>query len=56
MKVEILESAVGSAQVAVNLQRQETKEGQAEFVYYQKLLLSLIRSGSVWLVDVAQWQ
>ena len=56
MKVEILESAVGSAQVEVNLQRRETKEGQAEFVYYQKLLLSLIRSGSAWLVDGAEWQ
>ena len=58
LKVEILnlDETAGSAAVEVNLQRQETKEGQAEFVYYQKMLLSLIRSGSKWLVDGAEWQ
>ncbi len=58
LKVTILDldESSGTGQVEVNMQRQETKEGMDDFVYYQKIFLSLIRSGKTWLVDTAQWQ
>lgn len=47
--------AQGEAKVTVSLQRQETKAGQEDYVYYQDLNLFLIKSGANWLVDSAEW-
>ncbi|HLD27382.1 MAG TPA: hypothetical protein VJB39_00845 [Patescibacteria group bacterium] len=58
LKVEatILDEAVGAAEIKVNLQREETRQNSQPFVYYQDIILSLIRSGDAWLVNRAEWQ
>ena len=67
MKVEILDSSENAATVLVSLQREESKAGQDNFVYYQDLKLSLVKSGSPraesrgeagesWLVDEVEWE
>jgi len=58
MKVDYLnlDEAGGTAEVRATLQREEAREGAANFVFYQDILLSLIRSGQTWLVDSAEWQ
>ncbi len=58
LKVDIneLDEDIGSAQVTVTLQREETKQNQLPIVYYQDLGLSLISSGETWLVDSYKWQ
>ncbi len=45
-----------TAMVRVKTQRQETKIGTAPRLYYQDLLLSLVKSDNGWLVDQAKWQ
>jgi len=52
--VEVNE-AKGEAKVIISLQRQETRAGKEDYVYYQDLNLFLIKSGSDWLVDTAEW-
>lgn len=56
MKVEILDSSENAATVLVSLQREESRAGQDNFVYYQDLKLSLVKSGENWLIDEVQWQ
>jgi hypothetical protein len=52
--VEVNE-AKGEAKVMISLQRQETRAGKEDYVYYQDLNLFLIKSGADWLIDVAEW-
>ncbi len=58
LKTEIknLDDAGGKAKIIVSLQRSERKDGANDYVYYQDLDLSLIKSGESWLVDSANWQ
>lgn len=58
LKTEItnLDEPAGQAQIMVSLQRSERKDGASDFVYYQDLDLSLVKSGESWLVDSANWQ
>ncbi|MDP2586858.1 MAG: hypothetical protein Q8P32_03755 [Candidatus Komeilibacteria bacterium] len=58
LKTEItnLDEGAGTAQVTVSLQRSERKDGAEDFVYYQDLELSLVKSDDSWLVDSAVWQ
>ena len=51
-----MDEAVGAAEIKVNLQREETRQNSQPFVYYQDIILSLIRSGDAWLVNRAEWQ
>ncbi|MFA6304253.1 MAG: hypothetical protein WCV73_04005 [Patescibacteria group bacterium] len=51
-----LDENQGTAQVTVSLQRSERKDGAVDYVYYQDVVLSLVKSGDVWLVDSAKWQ
>jgi len=54
--IENLDEELGEATVMVTLQMSETSVSQNSDVYYQDLLLSLIRSGNDWLVDTLEWQ
>jgi hypothetical protein len=51
-----LEEGQNTAKAKVSLQRQESKPGKENFVFYQNLELFLIKSGDNWLVDEAKWQ
>jgi len=57
VKINLLEvnEAQGEAKITVSLQRQETRTGKEDYVYYQDLNLFLIKSGADWLVDAAEW-
>lgn len=58
LKVELaeLDEAGGTAEVKVNLQREEVKQNNQPFIYYQDIVLSLIKSGDNWLINQAEWQ
>lgn len=66
LKIDVinLDEGAGTAEVKVSLQREESRAGRDDFVYYQDLSLSLVRSGppraesrgGTWLVDEARWE
>lgn len=45
-----------SAAVSVTVQRTETSSSGSERIYYQKLLLALVKAGDLWKVDSASWR
>ena len=55
-EINSLDSELGTAQVLVNTQKIEVNNKGEEHVYYQKVLLDLVKSGDNWLVDVVKWQ
>ncbi|MEI6627410.1 MAG: hypothetical protein WCL61_02340 [bacterium] len=46
----------GTANVMVGTQREHSREGVASEVYYQNILLTVIRINKEWKVDDAKWQ
>jgi len=44
------------ASVIVVAQRQETKEGNAQKIFYQEARVALIKNASSWMVDNLTWQ
>lgn len=56
LEVEVVTQTPLSATVSVSTQRTETATDGRETVTYQKLQLSLVRSGELWKVDSAAWQ
>jgi len=55
LKVDIKEINESGGQAVVTLQRQESKPGKADFVFYQDLELFLVKIQNNWLVDKANW-
>lgn len=52
-----LDEAETSAQFIVNMQREETQGSPPRIrVYYQKLLLYIVRDGVNWKIDSAEWK
>jgi len=56
LKVDIKEMDESQGLAVVSLQRQETKAGRPDLVYYQDLNLDLVKQGDDWKVDAAIWQ
>lgn len=56
LEVEVVTQTPLGATVLVNTQRTETALDGRENVTYQKLELTLVRSGELWKVDSAAWQ
>lgn len=56
LDTEVITQTPLSAAVLVNTQRTETASDGRETVTYQKLELTLVRSGELWKVDSAAWQ
>lgn len=55
-EIKSLDVEAGSAQVLVNTQKTEVNNKGEENVYYQKVLLDLVKIGDNWLVDIVKWQ
>jgi len=56
LSVKILSMDDDSAQVMVGTQRIETDKDLQENVYFQDAKVSVIKSGTTWLVDGIDWQ
>lgn len=56
ISAEISAQSDKTAEVKVNTQRIETNEKLEQKVYYQDILVSLMKNGDQWLVDAAFWQ
>lgn len=55
-EIKSLDTESGVAQVLVNTQKTEVNNKGEEHVYYQKILLDLIKVDDNWLVDIVKWQ
>lgn len=55
-EVKSLDIEAGTAQVLINTQKTEVNSKGEEHVYYQKVLIDLLKVEDKWLVDVVKWQ
>ncbi len=55
-EIKSLDSETGIAQVLVNTQKTEVNNKGEEHVYYQKVLIDLVKANDNWLVDIVKWQ
>ncbi len=55
-EIKTLDSDNGTAQVLVSTQKIEVNEKGEEHIYYQKVLIDLVKFEDTWLVDVVKWQ